>query len=400
MLATLNLQLTPIAPSDDTLQTSLLAPDSGADDSIVFADMMQLRFHAMPGSGDGGGEILPQGGSELPLQAGLTEGLLSKPEISHDLMSLEESLAGAEVPQIALQLPLQYPATSGEAAHTTLLAAAAITVAVPDARALPMVGLQTPSIPNRSIPVNDIRAASAASGDALRAMSGLRDGSLSGVAPVDLPRRTEISPLAGMAASSEKISEVFKARSTVTQPVQVLNAQPNPQQQLLVTSPSAALSAAEASYAAAAQQVTDLIPTSVRDSAWGEQVGQRVLMMAGNRMHTAEIRLTPAELGPLRVQVSVDDGAANVTFHAQHAVTREAIEQALPRLREMLAENGLSLGQANVGEQGVAERNQDESPDEQVSHPGADDTLEAGADDGSSQRRTVVSSNSLVDTFV
>lgn len=107
-------------------------------------------------------------------------------------------------------------------------------------------------------------------------------------------------------------------------------------------------------HKAIAQTSTDLIATSVRDPAWGDRLNERVLLMAGNQQKTAEIRLTPAELGPLRVTVAVDDRAAHVTFHAQHGLTRDAIEQALPRLREMLAENGISLGQANVGEQGVA----------------------------------------------
>ena len=114
-------------------------------------------------------------------------------------------------------------------------------------------------------------------------------------------------------------------------------------------------------------------------------------------MKTAEIRLTPAELGPLRVQVSVEDGAANVTFQAQHAVTREAIEQALPRLRELLAESGLSLGQTNVGEQGVAGRNRDDAPTEGSASAAADvEEASAGQDEASPRTR----GSGLVDTFV
>ena len=59
------------------------------------------------------------------------------------------------------------------------------------------------------------------------------------------------------------------------------------------------------------------ISTPVPDSSWGERISERVLTMVGSQFKTAEIRLTPAELGPVRIQVSVDDGAANVTFHAQ-----------------------------------------------------------------------------------
>ena len=205
----------------------------------------------------------------------------------------------------------------------------------------------------------------------------------------------EVSPLP--AVKVEEISDLFKARPTVTQPVQVLNTQPNPQQPVVMTAPSAAATL-DTGYAAAVQQANDLISVPVRDRGWGEQIGERVLLMAGNQMKSAEIRLTPAELGPLRVQVSVDDGAANVTFQAQHAVTREAIEQALPRLRELLAENGLSLGQASVGEQGVAEGNGDEHSNSLEA--GSGDSFDGNDGSESTEPQRVVASNSLVDTFV
>lgn len=85
---------------------------------------------------------------------------------------------------------------------------------------------------------------------------------------------------------------------------------------------------------------------------WNEALGDRILWMAGSRIGNADIQLHPAEMGPLRIQVSVEDGATSVTFQAQNPVTREAIEQALPRLREALSEQGLSLGQATVTGQG------------------------------------------------
>jgi flagellar hook-length control protein FliK len=81
---------------------------------------------------------------------------------------------------------------------------------------------------------------------------------------------------------------------------------------------------------------------------WDDALGERVLWMTGNGLKNAELRLNPAELGPVRVQISVDDGNATVSFSAQHPLTRDAIEQALPRLREMLADQGLSLQNADV----------------------------------------------------
>jgi flagellar hook-length control protein FliK len=111
---------------------------------------------------------------------------------------------------------------------------------------------------------------------------------------------------------------------------------------------------------AAISPVLPQLTTPVQDTAWGDRLGDRLMMMADNKLQFAEIRLTPAELGPLRIQVSIDDGAASVTFHAQHIVTREALEQAMPRLRELFADNGLTLAESRVsdaGEQGVSQGN-------------------------------------------
>ncbi|MEL7186147.1 MAG: flagellar hook-length control protein FliK [Pseudomonadota bacterium] len=145
------------------------------------------------------------------------------------------------------------------------------------------------------------------------------------------------------------------------------------------------------------QGMPDLVRTPVTDPAWGDRIGQRVVMMAGNQIQQAEIRLTPAELGPVRVQISVEDGAANITFQAQHAVTREAIEAAMPRLREMLADSGLQLGQSNVGGDGVAEGQRDRR--EAANSPKADEPTAELADEAGRERQKTVGSDGLIDTF-
>ncbi len=74
-------------------------------------------------------------------------------------------------------------------------------------------------------------------------------------------------------------------------------------------------------------------------------------MLVSRNVRGAELRLSPAELGPVQVQISLDDNVAKVAFTAGHAVTREALEQALPRLREMFADQGVTLGEASVSDQ-------------------------------------------------
>ena len=156
---------------------------------------------------------------------------------------------------------------------------------------------------------------------------------------------------------------------------------------------------ASGTFAAPSQTpLPDLIETPVRDASWGERIGERVVVMANNQLKTAEIRLTPAELGPVRVQVNVEDGAANITFQAQHAVTREAIEQALPRLREMFADSGLSLGQASVGDQNVA-GNRDGSGRGDARPAGQSAEFVAADDELPAEERLARRHEGLLDTF-
>jgi flagellar hook-length control protein FliK len=147
------------------------------------------------------------------------------------------------------------------------------------------------------------------------------------------------------------------------------------------------------------EMMMDTINTPVRDAAWGDKLGECLLMLSGNQLKTAELKLTPADMGPLRVRISIEEGAAHVSFHAQHAVTREAIEQALPRLREMLADSGLSLGQADVSEQGVADGKADREFVSGGNAGASGDAHDDVIDSDIVERQKTVKSNQLLDTF-
>ncbi|MCP4042133.1 MAG: flagellar hook-length control protein FliK [Gammaproteobacteria bacterium] len=95
------------------------------------------------------------------------------------------------------------------------------------------------------------------------------------------------------------------------------------------------------------------IPEEVAGRRWGEAVNSRITWMAGNSIQHAELRLNPPELGPLEVRISVNREDASIQFTALHPSVREALETALPRLRDMLQENGLNLAQVGVSGQGA-----------------------------------------------
>lgn len=80
----------------------------------------------------------------------------------------------------------------------------------------------------------------------------------------------------------------------------------------------------------------------------GELAAQVQVMVEGG-IETAQLRLNPAELGPIRITLDIQGQTAEIRFEAAHDATREGISQGLDELREMLAGEGLSLGQAQVG---------------------------------------------------
>lgn len=109
--------------------------------------------------------------------------------------------------------------------------------------------------------------------------------------------------------------------------------------------------------------VFDIQP-SLQSAAWNRVMTSRVLWMAREGVQQASLKLNPANLGPVEVRLNMNNDQANVTFIAQSAVTRDALEQALPRLRESFAQNGLELTNANVSQQSFGQsgdNNQEEA---------------------------------------
>lgn len=92
-----------------------------------------------------------------------------------------------------------------------------------------------------------------------------------------------------------------------------------------------------------------VIPTPVGAQGWDNQVGERLVWMAGRQESRAELVLTPPQLGRIEVSLTVSGDQTNALFVSANPAVREALESALPRLREMLADAGITLGQAQVG---------------------------------------------------
>jgi len=90
-----------------------------------------------------------------------------------------------------------------------------------------------------------------------------------------------------------------------------------------------------------------------------EAVKDKVMLMISQKLQQFDITLDPPELGNMQVRVNLQGEQAAVSFLVQSQQTKDALEQNMHKLRELLAEQGVDVGDANV------EQHSQQSPDEE-----------------------------------
>ena len=114
---------------------------------------------------------------------------------------------------------------------------------------------------------------------------------------------------------------------------------------------------------------TDKIAARVGTPGWDNQVGQKIIWMVAGKEQTASLTLNPPDMGPMHVVLSVTGDHASVTFTAAQPEVRQALEAAMPKLREMMGENGIALGNATVNA-GTPDGRQAQQGEQQRGQPG------------------------------
>lgn len=223
----------------------------------------------------------------------------------------------------ALDLPEFSRAASGDSLEadtakvadiTTWLSPASLpppTAAIAHAAPSAPVPVATPVAEQRALPrAATIANGAAASGASAAAGTGLRS--------------TGIEVGAGIDAADEA-----GAKSAPATALGEILARPNPPE-------------------SAPSRATPELRSPVGTQAWARELGAQVVTFVQDEVQAASVRVTPDRMGPIEIHIAMRDGDASVWFGAAHADTRAALEQALPQLREMLAEQGLNLAQSGV----------------------------------------------------
>lgn len=115
----------------------------------------------------------------------------------------------------------------------------------------------------------------------------------------------------------------------------------------------AALAAAQAGTPAATElpprQVVLPVAPPVASPAWQQAFSEQVLWTARAEFQSASLTLNPPDLGPVSIELALNEGQASASFSSQQPEVRKAIEDALPLLKQMFADAGLQLAHADVG---------------------------------------------------
>lgn len=105
------------------------------------------------------------------------------------------------------------------------------------------------------------------------------------------------------------------------------------------------------------------IDTPLGQTGWHDEVGQKLTWMVGNNRQQADLVLNPPQLGRVEVSLTMNGDQATAIFTSSNPAVREALENSLHRLREVLADAGVSLGQTQVGSESPNQPARKDTPD-------------------------------------
>ena len=277
----------------------------------------------------------------------------------------EEALAASSVPPILMELPpIQAP---------TPLAAAAVVVAEPIGNPL-LAGAQL-------VPSAPVHADGLPTGGATAMPTALTAASLPGMA-VGIPPDTSPDSTTPVPAGTLTTSQPASAATDAKAPLQNLLSfaahlatgqvaaavpdaihlgrdlvdafrseegdAPTPTGNLL-----AGVGASNAPLGLARTETVNAMEAPSADLHGGhfdEDIGDAVRWMADQKIGHAHIKVTPNDLGTVEIRLRLDGDRVHADFSSAQAEVRQALENSLPRLRDMLGQHGFQLAHADVGQ--------------------------------------------------
>lgn len=128
----------------------------------------------------------------------------------------------------------------------------------------------------------------------------------------------------------------------------------------------------------------------------GEDVAQQITWAKNNNANHVKIALSPEHLGALEINIEQDRDGLNIQFTTQNSLAKDALETFMPRLKDMLEQQGLNLQNTNVSQQNSGNNSNDpESPSEQYNNGIAEDRVDnlsqsVNAEDNASNSKYII----------
>jgi flagellar hook-length control protein FliK len=157
-----------------------------------------------------------------------------------------------------------------------------------------------------------------------------------------------------------------------------------------------------AAHASSASATLVSVRTPVGAEGWSHEVGEKLTWMVGRQENRAELVLNPPQLGRIEVSISMNGDQANANFVSANPAVRDALEDAMPHLREVLQGAGISLGQTQVGAesfQQAASQRENGDNSRRGGDAGNDGAAGVAASGETSASQWLRRGNGLVDTF-
>jgi len=151
-------------------------------------------------------------------------------------------------------------------------------------------------------------------------------------------------------------------------------------------------------------QTTPLPALNLDRPGWEQSFANNVSWMNNENIQTANIKISPAELGPIEIKMSIKQDQLTLNINAHHAVTRETLENALPRLKEILTGNNYNSVNVDVAGQqsgnGNTENQAQRNPEWIASSENSElETTHENTEFIHPQQRMNITGNGMVDIF-
>jgi len=198
-----------------------------------------------------------------------------------------------------------------------------------------------------SLPMQDTPAAIVIGKNASFARTGVQNSNITaqpdgGSEPAASPKpETAFTSLIQQAG---ELKSALNQEAVKVDAAKILDAQLGTPPAALPSLQQASLQIAQAAAGLPGEKLTPNVGTA----AWDQALGQKIVWMAAGAQQSASLTLNPPDLGPLQVVLHVSNDQASATFISAHPDVRHALEAALPKLREMMSDAGIQLGQSTV----------------------------------------------------